>query len=93
MLEIGIKFCGNCNPTIDAHLLIEDIKRRLSGFNIFPSDKPGLDALLIISACTVDCATRPSQCPPVVISVAGETINNVPCAEASLAEAACKALM
>jgi hypothetical protein len=81
-LRIGVKFCGNCNPHISGGDTLRQIKDKAA--NLLPEakfvtwDSQNLDALLVISGCPVDCATRPEvDCPQV--AVAGESVNMSAC--------------
>ena len=76
-VRVGIKFCGNCNPYIAAGEILESIKSRLATIGeveLVHHDKPGLDFLLVLSGCPVDCAERPSG-KFIEIVAAGETVN------------------
>jgi hypothetical protein len=88
-MAIGVKLCGNCNPQIpSAHILLQ-IKERAE--SVLPEakfekwDAGGLAMLLVISGCAVDCATRPQLCIP-EISVAGESVNLIPCSKENIGE-------
>jgi len=75
--KIGVKFCGNCNPQIDGPELVKELQR-LNTDLLFTSYKDeGIDVLLIVSACPVDCASRPYFQGPTVI-VGGYTLDFTP---------------
>lgn len=76
MLRIGVKFCGNCNPRISGRSLLDQVKASMPEALWLPADSPEKDVLLIISGCTVDCATRPDWKGPTVMA-AGETVDNI----------------
>lgn len=81
-LKVGIKFCGNCNPVINAreiwHQLKEKIEEAEGEIELVSRDDPALEILLVISGCPVDCATRPGGEFEELV-VAGETVNLSPC--------------
>lgn len=75
-MRVGIKFCGNCNPVLDT----VELARALAGaseIEFVHWEGFEYDALLILSGCAVDCASRPDFRGPTVI-VAGNHINRVP---------------
>ncbi len=85
MLKIGVKYCGNCNPQIDGPKLVKRIKELLPDSLFLSAEDPGIDVLLIVSGCPVDCATRPKFTGPLVV-VAGKTVDRVPCEAAEIPE-------
>lgn len=79
MFRVGVKFCGNCNPRISGRALLDQVKANMTETLWLQADNPKKDALLIISGCPVDCATRPDWKGPTVVT-AGETVNSISCA-------------
>jgi hypothetical protein len=79
---VGVKFCGNCNPQVDAGEVFEDIKKtaaaKAPSLQFVPAGCSGLAALLVISGCPRDCAERPPGGIPEV-AVAGERVNREHC--------------
>ncbi len=66
MAEIGLKFCGGCNPLIDRARLAEEIEHLLG-----PGDKlvrvpaqSRLDFAVLICGCETACAERPEITGP-----------------------------
>jgi hypothetical protein len=82
---IGIKFCGNCNPYIDTDEILKHIKSNFSHKQFVYNTFEEADILLILSACRVDCATRPCFSGPIVV-VAGEFVNSTFCPENQIAD-------
>ena len=79
--KVGFKLCGNCNPQIEAKSIMDRIKRLVEQedlLEIVSKEDPGLDVLIVISGCPVDCAERPQGEYDEVV-VAGETINRQSC--------------
>lgn len=79
MFEIGVKFCGNCNPIIDSKKILTKLTMLL------PECKftvPGADmaVLLVLSGCEKDCATRPDFDGNTIV-VAGLSVDLIPCPE------------
>jgi len=91
-LKIAVKFCGNCNPAIDVCALVEALRQRLPTLQIVPSDTSESDVLLLLGACTIGCTTRPAGNWRKTITVAGETVDHMPCGEPMLAETIAKKL-
>jgi len=75
-LKVGVKYCGNCNPQIDGPALVKKIGAEMPEAEILPADSPEIEALLIVSGCPVDCATRPSYRGRTVV-VGGANIDYV----------------
>ncbi len=85
-VKVGVKFCGNCNPHVNTGDLYRKIKENLEntdGFKFVPKDTPGLDVLIVISGCPVDCAERPPGTYREIVA-AGESVNRVGCAAAEI---------
>ncbi len=84
--KVGYKFCGNCNPQIDA----SDVLRRINGqfeqeelLVVTSKEDPEIEVLIVISGCPVDCAERPrGEYDQIVI--AGETLNRQDCSQDSM---------
>lgn len=54
-MNVGLKYCGGCNPTYDRKE-IADIIGRQPGINLLPYNENEIsDIVLIISGCSVDC--------------------------------------
>lgn len=85
-MRIGMRFCGNCNPAIDSRALVKELARRRPGAAFLGADASGLDALLLISACAVDCVTRQAGRGVLTVAVAGESVNCLPCPRTELPE-------
>ncbi len=95
-VKVGIKFCGNCNPVIDARKLYGELEQRnrwegKGCIELVAGDYTGVEILLVISGCLVDCATRPEGNFKEIV-VAGETLNVHPCPREKLALEAWKML-
>lgn len=58
MFEIGVKYCGGCNPRFNRGELYHSIQSRLEEAH-FEHAKEGViyDALLVISGCSSACAS------------------------------------
>jgi len=74
--RVGVKYCGNCNTIIDGPGLVSDLREKMPEVEFVGYDDPASDLLLIVSACAVDCATRPDWQGPTVV-IAGETVDHV----------------
>ena len=78
---LGVKMCGNCNPSIESMEVARKIARGL-GADLVPYDAGMLK--LIISACPAACVER-AYSGPVIIR--GLELNGRPCEdEAELVE-------
>jgi hypothetical protein len=85
-LRVGLKFCGNCNPLLDIHALLQALKTNLSEASFVSfADEGGYDVLLVLSSCPSDCATRPPFAGP-VIEVTSASVNRWPVPEGDLAD-------
>lgn len=82
---IGVIFCGNCNPDIDAPGLLSEIEARFAGVRFAGWREPGIRALLVLNGCRTACAAVPDFEGP-VITVAGRTIRRVEVAPGTLAD-------
>jgi hypothetical protein len=82
MPKVAVKFCGNCNPQISGGEIFQDIKAKTAAIckevEFVSWESPDADVLVVISGCSVDCATRPQGSPQKIV-VAGEYVNNVLC--------------
>jgi hypothetical protein len=68
-LKVGVKFCGNCNPHLDCPKLLQELIQEARGIRFVHWSETDFDLLLILSACPIDCATRPDfQGPTVIVS-------------------------
>jgi len=58
-MQVGVKFCGGCNPRYDRGKALETIKRKMLGEAEFVIAEEGVeyDHLLIIGGCTNCCAS------------------------------------
>lgn len=77
MMRIGLKYCGNCNPHIDGPGFVEALKKEMPDAVFCQAGTQDIDALLIVSGCPADCATRPVYAGPTVV-VAGNTVGYIP---------------
>ena len=75
--KIGIKYCGNCNTIIDGPGLVLKLREKMPDIEFVRYDDPEYDLLLIVSACTVDCATRPGHWQGDTVVIAGKTVDHV----------------
>lgn len=84
--KIGVKYCGNCNPHLDGPELVRELVQ-LNPDLLFTSYRDeGIDVLLIVSSCLVDCATRPDFRGTTVV-VRGYTLDFTPIEPSRLAVA------
>lgn len=90
-LRVGVKYCGNCNPQIDGSELVNKIRAKMPEAEVLPAASPEIDALLVVSGCPVDCATRPLFSGPTVV-VGGATVDYVSYDVSQLAEVIVKKL-
>lgn len=75
--KIGVKYCGNCNPHLDGPALVRELAQ-LNPDLLFTSYRDeGMDVLLIVSGCPVDCASRPDFQGSTVV-VRGYTLDFTP---------------
>lgn len=72
-LNVGIKYCGHCNPTVEGPAIIEQIRKLDAEVHFVSWDAPEKDILLIFSGCATDCVTVPEYSGPVV-HVAGYSL-------------------
>ena len=79
MYEVGVKFCGNCNPVINSKEILAKLTRLLPECK-FTVPGVNVTALLVLSGCETDCATRPDF-EVITIVVAGLSVDLVPCPE------------
>ncbi|MEW6622672.1 MAG: hypothetical protein AB1420_06030 [Bacillota bacterium] len=78
---VQVKFCGSCNPSIDADVLFEEVIKMsgVSGDVQFTChDSPEAKLLLVLCACTAGCAALPDF-KGYTIKVAGETLDAFYC--------------
>ena len=77
-MEIGVKFCGNCQPHYDAALMLQALHEALPQHIIAPMIHIGRpDALLVLNGCASACAGLPAFDGPVVI-VAPDSVDYRP---------------
>ena len=56
-MQIGIKYCGGCNPRYDRGVLVARLKAALPDIDFQPvRDGDVYDLLLVVSGCRVECA-------------------------------------
>ena len=54
--QIGIKYCGGCNPEYDRVALIRQIQERLKDKADFVSwEGGGIDLVLVVCGCSTSC--------------------------------------
>ncbi|MFZ5631338.1 MAG: hypothetical protein ACOY40_00665 [Bacillota bacterium] len=82
---VGVKFCGNCNPSIDSPVLLSQLEAKFAGVKFVGWSEPGIRALLMLNGCPTACATVPEFTGP-VITVAGNTIERFEVDPEALAE-------
>lgn len=75
-LIVGVKYCGHCNPIIEGPQVIEIMKSLEPDLEFVSWQEQEKDILLIFSACTSDCATRP-EFDGSVINVAGSSVERI----------------
>ncbi len=86
--KVGAKLCGNCNPHIASREVYKNIIQELEGvegIEVVPKETPGLDILIVISGCPVDCAERPGGGYEEIV-VAGESVDRVSCPSGEITE-------
>jgi hypothetical protein len=61
MKQIGVKFCGGCNPQIDRSALLKELKAKLpAGYQLVTgSPAETWDKALLVCGCSAACADRP----------------------------------
>lgn len=91
MFELGVKFCGNCNPVIDSMRILVELTRLLAECK-FTTPGPNVAALLILSGCVTDCATRPDFDIDTIV-VAGLSVDSLPCSEEQIPDLVAKKLI
>ena len=91
-MRVGVKYCGNCNPRIDAPGIIKTLASAEGAPSFVRwSDPAGYDVLLIFSGCQVGCASHPPFDGPVIVATS-ESIQRQPVEEGQLADALMKEL-
>ena len=56
-LEIGVKYCGGCNPEYDRVALVEEMQKHLKGKVSFGfSGIYDVDLILVVHGCDTRCA-------------------------------------
>ena len=91
MFKVGVKFCGNCNPVINSKEILAKLTRLLPECK-FTVPGVNVTALLILSGCETDCATRPDFNVDTIV-VAGLSVDLVPCSEEYIPELVVKKLI
>ena len=90
-MKVGLKFCGNCNPSIDIPALTGTLAEQAAWLSFVPWDGEGYAVLLVLNACDSGCAGRPDFSGP-VITVAGESVDQWPVSPGALPEAILNAI-
>lgn len=58
-MEVGIKYCGGCNPRFDRSGWVRKLAAECTGISFEPASKDKFyDILLIISGCPSACASH-----------------------------------
>ena len=58
-MDIGVKFCGGCNPSYNRTNALEIIKERLKSMNFIYADENTIfDAVIVINGCFSMCADK-----------------------------------
>lgn len=70
--QVGIKYCGHCNPQIHGPELVSKLQRLLPDMDVVTWDSSSFQILLIISACPVHCVNRPVYNGPWIEIVVNE---------------------
>ncbi|MBF7082873.1 hypothetical protein IT084_07790 [Desulfallas sp. Bu1-1] len=91
MFNVGVKYCGNCNPVINSKKILDALVKGMPGCRFGPPDA-GVPALLILSGCETDCATRPGLQVETIV-VAGLSVDYVSCKEEDIPEIVTKKLI
>lgn len=84
--KIGVKYCGNCNPNLDGPELVKELQQLNPDLLFTSYQAEDIEVLLIVSACQVDCASRPDFQGLAVI-VGGYTLDFTPIEPSRLASA------
>lgn len=84
-MQIGLKYCGSCNPEVDLLKIVEKLKKDLykKKVRITPLDAQEINLVLILNACPTSCADREEirKRAPLYITVNGQMIDYVPVKE------------
>lgn len=94
-ITVGVKFCGNCNPVLDAARLLEELQSRFKGIKLVHlanGNRQKVDKVLVISGCPADCATKPEKDRRVMTVVAGLSVNGTPVIQQELISKLAEAL-
>jgi hypothetical protein len=82
--QVGIQFCGGCNPYIDRGKIASEVRERLAGEGYeIVWNRTDCDLVIFISGCTASCAERHS-CGKPSIRVAAATVDFKKIAEADI---------
>lgn len=91
MDQIGLKYCGGCNPHIDRSGLVREIESRLPSGCTLTTDQPSdpWKIAILVCGCPKACADRPviksmARC---WIHVGGATVEWEPVSKERMAEA------
>lgn len=91
-MKIGFKFCGNCNPRINAPELLGALAAAaIEATFVRWDDRDGYDVLLLLNSCQVGCATRPPFAGPSIL-VTSDGVQRWPVPEHQLVIAVLDAL-
>ena len=56
-MEVGVKYCGGCNPRYDRPAVLNKLKKKYSDVNFsYASEDKETDLLIVICGCTAACA-------------------------------------
>ena len=82
--RIGVKFCGNCRPCIDAMEIYNALKISMEKYEVgFWTEGAKPDCLVLINSCTAACVSTPGFSGP-IIAVAPDSIDSRPVNEKNL---------
>jgi len=91
-MRVGVKFCGNCNPCVDAPALVKELGLTLTEYEFVRwNDPDGYEVLLILNSCPVGCATKPVFDGPCIIATS-ESVQRWPVPKCELGAAVGKLL-
>lgn len=58
-MNIGIKYCGGCNPKFDRKEFVEELKRRHEDVNFeIASDKSNYEFVILVNGCPRACVSK-----------------------------------
>lgn len=71
LLEVGVRYCGGCNPTFDRVAAVEGLFRKVEGkARAVGYREDGIQALLVVCGCPTACPAQegfPSGLPCFVL--------------------------